>query len=78
MTPRTLLTTGLGLLVLGLLLVLGVDDTATEGSQQSAAVLSYLAGACSLTGSGLVVAAAVVKALRPRTTQEPPAVDHWA
>jgi hypothetical protein len=81
MNARTLLVTGLGLLVLGLLLVLGMDNPATSSSQQAVLLQGYLTNLCSLVGSGLVVVAGLASALRkpePRAAQQPPALDHYS
>ena len=79
MTPRALLATGIGLLLLGLLLVLGIDNPVTNVSQQAVLVQSYLSNACATAGAGLVVVAGLVSALRPRG-QEPvdPGIDHYS
>lgn len=79
MTPRALLSTGLALLLLGLLLVLGIDDPATDASQQAVLVLGYLSNACAIAGAGLVVVAGLVSALQPRS-QRPvdPGIDHYS
>lgn len=77
MTPRTLLSLGLGLLLLGLLLVLGIDNPATNSSQQAVLVQGYLSNACATAGTGFVVVAGLASALRPRE-EEPstPVIDH--
>ena len=72
MTPRTLLVTGLGLLLLGLLLVLGFEYTASNFTRQWAIAQQYLATACSMVGAGLVVVAALLAGLRAREHQEHP------
>lgn len=79
MTPRMLLSVGLGLLLLGLLLVLGIDNPATNSSQQAVLVQSYLSNACATAGAGFVVVAGLASALRPRK-EEPssPVIDHYS
>lgn len=73
---------GLGLLLLGLLLVLGIDNPATSTSQQVVLVQGYLSNVCSLMGSGLVVSAGLISALRkPQPQQRPqqqPWLDHYS
>lgn len=79
--PSRLLLTGLGLLLLllGLLLILGIDNPATQTLQQASVVQGYLANAGSMVGAGLVVVAALVSALRRSTdSAEPPAIDHYS
>ena len=78
MKPRTLLLAGLGLLVFGLLLLLGIDNPATNSSQQAVVVQGYLSNACAVTGSGLVVVAALVAALRRPEQTLPPTIDHYS
>ena len=79
MTPRALLSVGLGLLLLGLLLILGNDNQATNVSQEAALVQGYLSNACAMAGAGFVVVAGLASALRPRG-QEPvdPVIDHYS
>ena len=79
MTPRALLSVGIGLLLLGLLLVLGIDSTATSVSQQAALVLGYLSNACATAGAGFVAVAGLASALRPREQRAvDPEVDHYS
>lgn len=70
---------GIGLLLLGLLLVLGIDNPATNSSQQAVLVQGYLSSACATAGVGFVVVAGLASALRPRK-QEPsiPVADHYS
>ena len=79
MTPRTLLSVGIGLLLFGLLLILGIDNPATNSSQQAVLVQGYLSNACATAGAGFVVVAGLASALRPRK-QEPttPVIDHFS
>lgn len=79
MTPRALLSVGIGLLLLGLLLVLGIDNPATNVSQQAVFVQGYLSNACATAGAGFVVVAGLASALRPRG-QKPadPEIDHYS
>ena len=79
MTPRALLSVGIGLLLLGLLLVLGIDSTATSVSQQAALVLGYLSNVCATAGAGFVAVAGLASALRPREQRAvDPEVDHYS
>ena len=79
MTSRALLSVGLGLLLLGLLLILGIDNPATNVSQQAALVQGYLSNACATAGAGFVVVAGLASALRPREQREvDPEVDHYS
>lgn len=79
MTPRVLLSVGIGLLLLGLLLILGIDNPATNASQQAVLVQSYLSNACAAVGAGLVVVAGLASALRPRGQEEvDPLIDHYS
>lgn len=78
MSPRTLLGTGLGLLLLGLLLGPGLSSSST-GSQHVVFVQGYLSHVAATVGAGLVVVAALVSALRPSGTTGPaPALDHYS
>lgn len=79
MTARALLSVEIGLLLLGLLLVLGIDDPATGVSQRAVLVQGYLSNACATAGAGFVVVAGLAGALRPRG-QEPvePKIDHYS
>jgi hypothetical protein len=79
MTPRSLLSVGIGLLLLGLLLILGTDNPATNASQQAVLVQGYLSNACATAGAGLVVVSGLASFLRPRR-QEPvdPVIDHYS
>ena len=70
MTPRALLLSGLGLLLLSLLLRLVAGGV----------VVVWADGVLSLVGSGLVVSAALVSALQAPTVSRRPAepgVDHY-
>ncbi len=79
MTARTLLVTGLGLLLLGLLMILGLDNPATQTVQQASLVQGYLANVSSMVGAGLIVVAALVSArVRSADSTEPPAIDHYS
>lgn len=66
MTPRSLLSVGVGLLVVGLLLILGIDNPFTNASQQAVLVQSYLSNACATAGAGLIAVAGLASALRAR------------
>lgn len=79
MTSRSLLSVGIGLLLLGLLLILGIDNPATNVSQQAVLVQGYLSNVCATAGAGFVVVAGLVSALRPRE-QKPvaPESDHYS
>lgn len=79
MTPRALLSVGIGLLLLGLLLVLGIDNPATNASQQAVFVQGYLSNACATAGAGFVVVAGLASALRPREQKQVvSAIDHYS
>ena len=79
MTPRALLSVGIGLLLLGLLLILGIDNPVTNVSQQAVLVLSYLSNVCATAGAGFLVVAGLASALRPREQKEvDPEIDHYA
>ena len=72
MTPRTILLTGLGLLLLSLLLVLDMEDVGP--------VRAWLMSVLPMIGSGLVVVSALVSALT-RTEAAPvhePEIDHYS
>jgi ABC-type transport system involved in multi-copper enzyme maturation permease subunit len=77
MTVLRLLLTGLGMLVLALLLVMSFSSW-TDPSVF--AVRSWVLGVLTVVGCGLIVAAALVSALSTeRTTPAAePAVDHYA
>jgi hypothetical protein len=79
MTPRALLSVGIGLLFLGLLLILGIDNPATNASQQAVLVQSYLSNACATAGAGLVVVAGLASSLRSRRQESlEPVIDHYS
>lgn len=77
MNPLSLLLSGLGLLLLGLLFVLGIDDAPEAGSARSELAKGYAANACALVGAGLVVVAAFLRATQPRLPG-PPSIDHYS
>jgi len=74
-----LLSLGSGLLLLGLLLILGIDNPATNVSQQAALIQGYVSHACATVGAGLVAVAGLASALR-RRPQTPigPEIDHYS
>ena len=79
MTPRALLSVGIGLLLLGLLLILGIDNPATNVSQHAALVQGYLSNACATVGAGFVVVAGLASALRRREQRAAdPEVDRYS
>lgn len=79
MSPRALLLTGLGTLLLGLLLVLTIDTDLAPASTRAVLAQGYLANACVLIGSGLVLLAAVLSALRSREPAPPaPTIDYYS
>ena len=78
MNPRMLVMTGLGLLLLGLLLVLGMSNPLTNVSQQAVTVQSYASHACATTGTGLIIVAALVSALRRPEKVHPTPLDHYS
>ena len=79
MTPRALLSVGIGLLLLGLLLILGIHNPATNVSQQAALVQGYLSNACATAGAGFVVVAGLASALRQREPRAvDPEIDHYS
>ena len=72
MTPRTILLTGLGVLLLSLLLVLDMEDVGP--------VRAWLMSVLPTIGSGLVVVSALVSALT-RVSAPPvhePEIDHYS
>ncbi len=81
-SPRALLGTGLGLLVVGLLLVpqIGDPDAMTVGPH-AFVIRGYLSSACALVGAGLLVAAAAISSLtrQPRQPKaDEPGIDHYS
>lgn len=79
MSPRALLLTGFGTLLLGLLLVLTVNTDSGTASARGLLAQGYLANACVLIGSGLVLLAAVLGALRSMAPQPPArSIDHYS
>ena len=65
--------------MLGLLLILGIDNAATNVSAQAALAQNYLSNACATAGAGFVVVAGLVRALRPRQQRaHDTEIDHYS
>jgi hypothetical protein len=80
MTPRALLWTGLGLLGVSLLLVLGLVSGPPAAAGALLGVRAWFVQVLTLVGAGLVVSAAALLSLA-RARQAPvvePSIDHYS